>query len=229
MSGQTKTSADRRLRPRLGRAAGGGARADGRGSPWHCSQRRLRLAARRRTGRRSCASRMFLPPTSAAISKPRTPTRKRCSPTRKRCSRRSLPEMKARLKEDDRQVPQPRWTVTNTSRAIVKGGQYAQLCRIPRGGSVDEPQVLLDGNKEAEGKSYWDLGATAHSERSQASCLRDRRQGLGALHGPRPRSCDRQRSCRRNSRHARRPRVVERRPDAVLHQGRRASAAAVRL
>ncbi|HET6390764.1 S9 family peptidase [Hyphomicrobium sp.] len=71
-------------------------------------------------------------------------------------------EMKARLKEDDRQVPQPHGPFEYFPR-YVKGGQYAQLCRIPLGGSVDEAEVLLDGNKEAEGKAYWDLGATAHS------------------------------------------------------------------
>ncbi|HEY8129188.1 MAG TPA: S9 family peptidase [Hyphomicrobium sp.] len=71
-------------------------------------------------------------------------------------------EMKARLKEDDSQVPQPHGPYEYFPR-FVKGGQYAQLCRIPRGGSVDDGEVLLDGNKEAEGKSYWDLGATAHS------------------------------------------------------------------
>jgi len=71
-------------------------------------------------------------------------------------------EMKARLKEDDSQVPQPHGPYEYFPR-FVKGGQYAQLCRMPRGGSADEVQVLLDGNKEAEGKSYWDLGATAHT------------------------------------------------------------------
>ena len=71
-------------------------------------------------------------------------------------------EMKARLKEDDQQVPQPDGPYEYFPR-FVKGGQYAQLCRIPRGGSLDDTQVLLDGNAEAEGKSYWDLGAAVHS------------------------------------------------------------------
>jgi oligopeptidase B len=71
-------------------------------------------------------------------------------------------EMKARLKEDDRQVPQPDGPYEYFPR-FVKGGQYPQLCRIPLGGSVDEAQVLLDGNAEAEGKTYWDLGDAAHS------------------------------------------------------------------
>ncbi len=72
-------------------------------------------------------------------------------------------EMKARLKEDDRQVPQPHGPFEYFPR-FVKGGQYAQLCRVPRGGSADDAHVLLDGNAEASGKSYWDLGSTAHSD-----------------------------------------------------------------
>ncbi len=71
-------------------------------------------------------------------------------------------EMKARLKEDDSQVPQPDGPFEYFPR-FVKGGQYAQLCRIPRGGPADDVAILLDGNAEAEGKSYWDLGATART------------------------------------------------------------------
>lgn len=71
-------------------------------------------------------------------------------------------EMKARLKEDDRQVPQPDGPFEYFPR-FIKGGQYAQLCRMPLGGSADDATVLLDGNLEASGKDYWDLGATSHS------------------------------------------------------------------
>ena len=71
-------------------------------------------------------------------------------------------EMKARLKEDDRQVPMPHGRYEYFPR-FVKGGQYAQMCRIPRGGSPDEAEVLLDGNAEAKGKSYWSLGGSSHS------------------------------------------------------------------
>ena len=71
-------------------------------------------------------------------------------------------EMKARLKEDDRQVPQPDGPFEYFPR-FVKGGQYAQICRIPRSGSPDEAEVLLDGNAEAAGKNYWDLGGSAQS------------------------------------------------------------------
>lgn len=72
-------------------------------------------------------------------------------------------EMKARLKEDDRQVPQPHGPFEYFPR-FVKGGQYAQMCRIARDGSPDDATVLLDGNAEAAGKSYWDLGGATHSD-----------------------------------------------------------------
>ena len=45
-------------------------------------------------------------------------------------------EMKARLKEDDGQVPQPHGPFEYFPR-FVKGGQYAELCRIPRGGGTE--------------------------------------------------------------------------------------------
>ncbi len=72
-------------------------------------------------------------------------------------------EMKARLKEDDRQVPQPHGPYEYFPR-FVKGGQYAQMCRIALGGSPDDATVLLDGNAEAKDKSYWDLGDATHSD-----------------------------------------------------------------
>ncbi|MBL8881649.1 MAG: S9 family peptidase [Hyphomicrobium sp.] len=71
-------------------------------------------------------------------------------------------EMKARLKEDDRQVPTPDGPWEYFPR-FVKGGQYAQLCRIPRCGDAEAANVILDGNKEAAGKTYWDLGGASHA------------------------------------------------------------------
>ena len=44
---------------------------------------------------------------------------------------------------------------------FIEGGQYPRLCRRPRGGGQE--QILLDGNAEAEGKPYWDLGTKEHS------------------------------------------------------------------
>ncbi len=72
-------------------------------------------------------------------------------------------EMKARLKEDDRQVPQPHGPFEYFPR-FIKGGQYAQMCRMPLGGSPDDATILLDGNAEAAGKDYWDLGGSTHSD-----------------------------------------------------------------
>jgi oligopeptidase B len=69
-------------------------------------------------------------------------------------------EMKGRIKEDDSSVPSPDGPWAYYVR-YETGQQYPLLCRQPRGGGEEE--VLLDGNKEAEGKSYWSLGAVSHS------------------------------------------------------------------
>jgi len=69
-------------------------------------------------------------------------------------------EMKARIKEDDSSVPAPDGAYEYYG-SYVTGGQYPRLCRRPRGGVAEE--LLIDGNMEAEGKPYWQLGAAAHS------------------------------------------------------------------
>lgn len=69
-------------------------------------------------------------------------------------------EMKARLKPDDRTVPSPDGPFEYFS-SFTAGGQYPRLCRRPRGGG--DEVILLDGNAEAAGKIYWDLGAATHS------------------------------------------------------------------
>ena len=69
-------------------------------------------------------------------------------------------EMKARLKQDDSTVPSPDGPFDYYS-SYQTGGQYPRLCRRPRGGS--DETILLNGNTEAKGKTYWQLGATAHS------------------------------------------------------------------
>jgi oligopeptidase B len=69
-------------------------------------------------------------------------------------------EMKGRLKQDDATVPAPDGPFEYFT-SYVAGGQYARLCRRPRGGGPEE--ILLDGNKEAEGKPYWRLGTSTHS------------------------------------------------------------------
>jgi oligopeptidase B len=69
-------------------------------------------------------------------------------------------EMKGRIKEDDSSVPQPDgpWAYYTS---YVTGGQYPRYCRQPRDGGAEA--VLLDGNVEAEGKDYWQVGSLAHS------------------------------------------------------------------
>jgi len=69
-------------------------------------------------------------------------------------------EMKGRLKENDRTVPAPDGPFAYFS-SFVAGGQYPLLCRLPRAGGPES--VLLDGNVEAKGKSYWDIGSSQHS------------------------------------------------------------------
>ena len=69
-------------------------------------------------------------------------------------------EMKARIKEDDSSVPAPDGAFEYFT-SYVTGGQYPRVCRRPRGGGPET--VLLDGNREAEGHAYWQLGSVAHS------------------------------------------------------------------
>ncbi len=69
-------------------------------------------------------------------------------------------EMKGRIKEDDSTVP-----ATDGAWAYfvsyVTGGQHPLFCREPSAGG--EKQVLLDGNKLAEGLPYFQIGGAAHS------------------------------------------------------------------
>jgi oligopeptidase B len=69
-------------------------------------------------------------------------------------------EMRGRLKEDDSSVPAPDGPFAYYS-SFVAGGQYPLVCRCARSGGAET--VLLDGNVEAEGKPYWDLGGFQHS------------------------------------------------------------------
>jgi len=86
-------------------------------------------------------------------------------------------EMKGRIKEDDSSVPSRDgpWFYFSS---FVTGGQYPLFSRRRSTGGIDaasaststststsgsEDVVLLDGNLEAEGHSYWGLGAISHS------------------------------------------------------------------
>lgn len=71
-------------------------------------------------------------------------------------------EMKGRIKEDDSSVPSPDGPWEYGTRYLT-GAQYPRFTRRPRGGTDESETVLLDGNLEAEGKPYWQLGGAAHS------------------------------------------------------------------
>src|SRR5665647_581676 len=69
-------------------------------------------------------------------------------------------EMRGRLKEDDSSVPAPDGPFAYYT-SFVAGGQYPLVCRRARSG--EREAILLDGNQEAAGKAYWDLGSFQHS------------------------------------------------------------------
>jgi len=69
-------------------------------------------------------------------------------------------EMRGRLKEDDSSVPAPDGPYAYFT-GFVAGEQYPVISRRDRDGGNEV--VLIDGNREAEGKPYWDLGGFEHS------------------------------------------------------------------
>lgn len=74
-------------------------------------------------------------------------------------------EMRGRIKEDDSSIPVKDGPFAYGS-LYVTGGEQPRYFRIPRDGdSKDETirQVLLDGDKEAEGKAYFRLAGLDHS------------------------------------------------------------------
>ena len=71
-------------------------------------------------------------------------------------------EMKGRIKEDDSSVPAPDGPWEYGTRYLT-GAQYPRFTRRPRGGTDESEVVLLDGNLEAQGKPYWQLGGCTHS------------------------------------------------------------------
>lgn len=70
-------------------------------------------------------------------------------------------EMKGRIKEDDSQVPTADGPWDYYFR-FETGAQYPFACRRPRGSDSGEV-ILLNGNTEAEGKPYWQLGGLHHT------------------------------------------------------------------
>ena len=69
-------------------------------------------------------------------------------------------EMKARIKQDDSSVPAADGAYAYFVR-FVSGGQQPMFCRL--GHESGEDTVLLDGDKEAAGTSFFRIGACRHS------------------------------------------------------------------
>ncbi|WP_159590316.1 S9 family peptidase [Chelativorans xinjiangense] len=69
-------------------------------------------------------------------------------------------EMRGRIKEDDSSVPMKDGPYAYGS-AYREGGEHPRFFRTPRQGGAEE--VLLDGDKEAEGKAYFHIGGIGHS------------------------------------------------------------------
>ncbi|WP_417680224.1 S9 family peptidase [Roseibium sp.] len=69
-------------------------------------------------------------------------------------------EMRGRIKEDDSSVPAPDGPYAYGIK-YVTGGQHPQFVRTSRDGS--DEAVLLDGDKEAEGKAYFRIAGASHS------------------------------------------------------------------
>ena len=69
-------------------------------------------------------------------------------------------EMRARLKEDDSEVPQPDGPFAYYAR-FRPGGQHRIFCRKPREGGKEA--ILLDGDARAAGKSFFQFLDARHS------------------------------------------------------------------
>jgi oligopeptidase B len=78
-------------------------------------------------------------------------------------------EMRARIKEDDESVPVPDGPFAYGSNHVT-GGQHPRFYRVPRNDLKAERDILLDGDKEAEGKPFFSIG-TAHASHDHAQLL----------------------------------------------------------
>ncbi len=69
-------------------------------------------------------------------------------------------EMRGRIKEDDSAVPSPDGPYAYSLK-YKTGGQQPIFYRTPRDGG--DETILLDGDKEADGKAYFKIGGASHS------------------------------------------------------------------
>ncbi len=78
----------------------------------------------------------------------------------KSLQRKLVREMRARIKEDDSEVPAPDGPYAYFNR-FRDGGQHPLICRKLREGG--RARTMLDGDKLAKGKPFFNLGSAAHS------------------------------------------------------------------
>ena len=78
----------------------------------------------------------------------------------KSLQRRLIKEMRGRIKEDDSEVPAPDGPFAYFNR-YRDGGQHPLICRRPIEGG--RAKLMLDGDKLAKGKPFFNLGTAAHS------------------------------------------------------------------
>ena len=71
-------------------------------------------------------------------------------------------ELRGRIREDEASVPEPDGPYEYYAR-FREGGQHPLVCRRPRG-STGEGTVLLDGDAEAQGHGYFQLGGWEHTD-----------------------------------------------------------------
>ncbi len=135
-------------------------------------------------------------------------------------------EMKGRLKENDSTVPAPDGPFAYYS-SFVAGGQYPLL--VPHGPRRRARDRSARRQRRGQGQALLGPRLLAAQPRPQAARLRQRRPRLGALHHPLPRPGDGRGSARLHPRYARRLRLGQRQPHAVLRAPRRASPPAARL
>ena len=70
-------------------------------------------------------------------------------------------EMRGRIAEADSSVPDPDGPWLYSVRH-VEGGEHPLFRRVPAGGGPASEQVLLDGDREAEGRPYFGVGQCRH-------------------------------------------------------------------
>ncbi|MDD7909176.1 S9 family peptidase [Pseudovibrio exalbescens] len=72
-------------------------------------------------------------------------------------------EMKGRIKQDDSSVPSPDGPFAYALK-YVQGGQHPIFYRVAREGQQAQEEILLDGDKEAEGQAYFKIAGASHCD-----------------------------------------------------------------